>query len=178
MARMIPAVLAALLTVLALCAPALAGSGHCVNGSVPTESTDPNVKIADCSFQAAVLRVPIGTRVTWTNADPYLPHIVSGIGWGAPQSALMKGDTFSHDFAEAGIYPYTCPLHPGMSAVVFVGDVVAPTTGSGLIAARAGAAPVRAADGGPGGMWLALTVMASILVSVTSFAAGRYFPRT
>src|SRR5260221_10995191 len=175
MRRIALAVFAAALTFLALSAPTAAGG--CVNEARPTEGASPAVRIDKCQFPPAVLRVPVGTTVTWTNAD-FLPHEVSGIGWGGVQRMLMPGETFSHDFAEAGIYPYSCPLHPGMAAVVFVGDVVAPTTGSGLIAARAGAAPVRAADGGPGGMWLALTVMASILVSVTSFAAGRYFPRT
>lgn len=51
--------------------------------------TDPSEKIATCGFQAAVLRVPIGTRVTWTNADPYLQHVVIGIGWGRTRSMLM-----------------------------------------------------------------------------------------
>jgi plastocyanin len=171
MRRIVLAAIAATLTFAVLSATSLAGGGHCVNDARPTEGADPNVKIANCSFQAAVLRVPVGTRVTWTNADTYLPHIVSGIGWGKPQTMLMSGDTFSQDFTEAGIYPYTCPLHPGMSAVVIVGDVAAPAAQSSSVASRAEPAAQR----GPDGSGLAIALVASLLVGVTSFLVGRSF---
>src|SRR5438552_4136729 len=153
MRRIALAVFAAALTFLALSAPTVAGG--CVNEARPTESTSPAVSIAKCQFLSAVLRVPVGTTVTWTNAD-FLPHEVSGIGWGGVQRMLMPGETFSHDFAEAGIYPYSCPLHPGMSAVVFVGDVASRD--------KPAAPP---AEGG----WLATAMLASLLVGVTGFAA-------
>ncbi len=159
MRRLSLAVLAAALTFLALSAPTAAGG--CVNEARPTEGTSPDVRIAQCQFMSAVLRVPVGTTVTWTNAD-WLPHEVSGIGWGGVQRMLMPGDTFSHDFTEAAIYPYSCPLHPGMSAVVLVGDVAA---------TQAPAIPSRDDE------WLATALLASILVGVTGFAAGRYLGR-
>jgi uncharacterized membrane protein len=48
--------------------------------------------------------------VKWTNDDVF-PHVIR--------------------FTEAGIYACTCTLHPGMSAVVFVGAVLVGVTGFG-----------------------------------------------
>ena len=159
MRRIVLAVFVTALTFLALSAPSAAGG--CINETRPTEGTSAAVRIDKCQFQSALLRVPVGTTVTWTNAD-FLPHEISGIGWGRIQSVLMPGEAYSHDFVEAGIFPYFCPLHPGMAAVVFVGDATPP---------QAPAVP------SPDGEWLATAVLASILVGVTAFAAGRYLGR-
>ena len=91
----------------------------------------PTIAIKDCSFAPTVTRVPIGARVTWKNAD-YLPHVVSGVGWGSVNgsagteaSTLQPGATFAQLFTTPGLYPYTSYLHPGMSGVVIVGDQAA-----------------------------------------------------
>ena len=134
------------------------------------------MRITKCQFMSALLRVPVGTTVKWTN-DDFLPHVVSGIGWGGNQSILMTGDTFSHAFTEAGVFPYTCTLHPGMSAVVFVGDVAAPEAQPDTIATRLQIAPQAPAQKTSDGGWLATALLASLLVGVTGFAAGRYLGR-
>jgi len=159
MRRIALAVFAAALTFLALSAPTSAGG--CVNEARPTDGTSPDVRIVNCQFVSGVLRVPVGTTVTWTNAD-WLPHEVSGIGWGGVQRMLMPGETFSHEFTDAGAYPYSCPLHPGMAAIVLVGDT------------SAWKAP-DAENRDPG--WIATALLASLLVGVTGFAAGRYLGR-
>jgi plastocyanin len=174
MRRIALAVFAATLTFIALAAPSAAGG--CINESRPTDGTSPDVRIAKCQFMSAVLRIPVGTTVKWTN-DDFLPHVVSGIGWGRTQTMLMTGDTFSHDFTEAGIFPYTCTLHPGMSAVVLVGDVAAPDAQPGTIATKLQTAPQAPAPKTSDGAWLATALLASILVGVTGFAAGRYLGR-
>ena len=155
MRRIVLAALAAALTFIALAAPSAAGG--CINTTRPVEGTSPDVRIDKCQFRSGALRVPVGTAVTWTNDDVF-PHEISGSGWGS-RSTLSSGGVFAWTFTEAGIYPYTCALHPGMSAVVLVGDAAtsAPTT-----------------SGDP---WLASAVLASILVGVTGFAAGRYLGR-
>src|SRR5258707_9856636 len=146
MRRIALAAIAAALTFLALSVPTAAGG--CVNEARPTEGTSPAVRIAQCQFMSAILRVPVGTTVSWTNED-WLPHAVTGIGWGAAQRPLVPGDAFSHAFTEAGMYPYSCPLHPGMLGVVFVGDAAAPDLPPSTIAMtletapRAPAAPCR-----------------------------------
>ena len=175
MRRIALAVLAAVVTSLLLGVPSAAGG--CPNDPRPlTEGTSPDVGIAQCQFRSGLLRVPAGTTVTWTN-DDWLAHQVSGIGWGRTQTSLMPGDSFSHDFAETGVFPYFCPLHPGMAAVVFVGPVVAPTGQPNRIAATLRTAAPLEPEKTAEGAWLATAVLMSILVGVTGFAAGRYLGR-
>ena len=174
MRRIALAVFAAVLTFLALAGPTAAGG--CINTSTPVEGTSPDVRIDKCQFRAGVLRVPAGTVVTWTNDDVF-PHVISGIDWGRTQPTLGTGDSWSHTFTEAGIYPYTCTLHPGMSAVVFVGDAAAPDVHPSTIAALVHTAPQAPATTSAEGGWLATALLGSILVGVTGFAAGRYLAR-
>ena len=112
MRRLALAALAAALTFFALAAPSVAGG--CLNTTKPVEGTSPDVRIDKCQFRAGILRVPVGTVVKWTNDDVF-PHVISGIDWGRTQPMLSTGESWSHTFTEAGIYPYTCTLHPGMS---------------------------------------------------------------
>jgi len=154
---------------------AQASAGGCVNETPPTAGTDPAVAIAKCQFTSGLLRVPVGTTVTWTNAD-FLPHEISGVGWGRTQSMLMPGETFSHMFDRSGVYPYFCPLHPGMAAVVFVGEA-STAAGPPSSATKVAATAPAPAEPGTNGAWLATALLVSILVGVTSFAAGRYLGR-
>jgi plastocyanin len=166
-----------LMTVLAFAAlSAPASAGGCVNETPPTAGTEPAVAIAKCQFTSGLLRVPVGTTVTWTNAD-FLPHEISGVGWGRTQSLLMPGDTFSHMFDRSGVYPYFCPLHPGMAAVVFVGDASTAAGDPQPSATKVEAAAPSPAEPATNGAWLATALLVSILVGVTSFAAGRYLGR-
>ena len=75
-------------------------------------------------FEPSVVRVPIGTTVTWHFEDVdngvSVPHNVVGKGFESP--VLAEG-TFSHTFTVAGSYPYGCTLHPFMDGRV---EVVAP----------------------------------------------------
>jgi plastocyanin len=159
MRRIVAAVFAAALTFFGLSAPSLAGA--CRNTTPPAEGTSADVRVDHCMFQPGVLRVPVGTTVRWTNDDVF-PHVISGIGWGRTEP-MITGGAFSQMFTEKGIFPYTCTLHPGMSAVVLVGDVAA------------AAAPPTPAQRGQDGSGLALALLASIVVGITSFVAGRSF---
>jgi plastocyanin len=167
MRRIVLAIALAALGGLAMSGQTAAGGG-CHNEATPLEGTSPDVRIDKCQFQSAILRVPVGTTVTWTN-DDFLPHVVSGTGWGRAQSMLMTGDSFARAFTEAGAFPYTCSLHPGMNGVVLVGDVVTPqratTAGTVVAAPRSPASP----DGG----WTAIACMAAVLTGAAGVAAGR-----
>jgi plastocyanin len=173
MRRIAPAALAAVLTFLALSVTSAAGG--CINTSRPLDGTGSAVRIDKCQFWPGLLRVPVGTVVTWTNDDVF-PHVVSGAGWGRADS-MFTGGTFVRSFTEAGVYPYTCTLHPGMSAVVFVGDVAAPDAQPNTIASTVQLAPQAPAPKTSEGMWLATALLGSLLVGVTGFAAGRYLGR-
>jgi len=167
MRRLALAALAAALTFFALAAPSVAGG--CLNTTKPVEGTSPDVRIDKCQFRAGILRVPVGTVVKWTNDDVF-PHVISGIDWGRTQPMLSTGESWSHTFTEAGIYPYTCTLHPGMSAVVFVG-------GSGSDAQPQAVSATQTPEQSPADPWLATAVLGAILVGVTGFGAGRYLGR-
>jgi hypothetical protein len=69
-----------------------------------------------------------GTEVTFVNADFGLIHNVGGNGWGNFED-MAKGDAFTATFDGAGIYPFACQYHPGMTGAIVVGDGIG--TGSG-----------------------------------------------
>jgi plastocyanin len=100
--------------------PASAGGGGC-HSETATEGSGTNVVMREACFGPSVLRVPTGQTVTWTNMDD-MDHVVGGTGWGT-YDGLAKGGSISQRFTKAGVYAYSCYLHPGMNGVVLVGDV-------------------------------------------------------
>jgi len=98
--------------------------GGCHGGELatPTEGSATVVKIDGCTFLPAVTRVPAGADVTFLNTS-FSPHDITGRDreWGTP--SLDVGARYETRFAEAGVYPYSCSLHPGMAGVVIVGSV-------------------------------------------------------
>src|SRR5258707_1964995 len=103
MRRIALAVFAAALTFLALSAPTAAGG--CMNDARPTEGASPAVRIDKCQFMSAILRVPVGTTGTWTNAEEWLPHEINGIGWGWTPSMVIARGTYSPVFAQDRDFP-------------------------------------------------------------------------
>ena len=79
-------------------------------------------------LHASVTTVDPGTEVTFVNADLGLIHNVGGNGWGNFED-MAKGDAFTATFDGAGIYPFACQYHPGMTGAIVVGDGTG--TGSG-----------------------------------------------
>jgi plastocyanin len=77
--------------------------------------------IENFTFTPAVLAVPAGARVTWTNHDD-IPHTVTSAA--TPRlfhsGPLDTGDTFAFTFDAAGTYKYFCALHPHMQGTVVV----------------------------------------------------------
>jgi plastocyanin len=102
---------------------AAVGGGGCHTPAGTTEASGQLVSIKDCSFGPTILHAPVGATITWTN-DDYLPHAVNGLGWNAiePYTSANPGARLSHTFGAAGIYPYMCYVHPGMSGVIVIGD--------------------------------------------------------
>jgi plastocyanin len=120
-------------------APATAGGGGCHDQTLVDEKAD-QVKMADSCFYPTVARVEPGTEVTWFNGD-HVVHMVSGLGWGAPGEVGLSGRT-SFTFDEPGVFPYSCPIHPGMIGAVVVGDGVASAAGTGVSGGGVAAAPL------------------------------------
>ncbi len=74
-----------------------------------------------------------GDSVTWTNRDA-ASHTVTGANqaWGNVDE-FGRDEVVSFTFAEAGVYPYVCVLHPMMLGAVSVteGDGTVPVSDPG-----------------------------------------------
>jgi hypothetical protein len=75
----------------------------------------------DACFTATVTTVDPGTGVTFVNADFGTIHNVGGNQWGHFED-MTKGDAFTATFDGAGVYPFACSYHPGMTGAIVVGD--------------------------------------------------------
>jgi len=83
------------------------------------------IRMDTCSFAPTVSRVAPGTTVRFLNTATIQHQVVGrSATWGSV--LLDPGQEHSETFAAAGIYPYTCPLHPGMVGAIVVGDGQAP----------------------------------------------------
>ncbi|MGH2579122.1 MAG: plastocyanin/azurin family copper-binding protein, partial [Actinomycetota bacterium] len=98
-----------LLLVLTLPAFSAAGGGGCHTGATQGKGAD--VEIADACFTPTILHIDPGQSVTWTNTDPFA-HNITANSWGHFDD-LLKGDSFTATFGDAGVYPYACTYHPG-----------------------------------------------------------------
>ncbi len=71
----------------------------------PTVVTANTVKITSSGYDPAIISVPIGTRVTWTNTDTVSHTVTSNTG-GFDSGSLGSGSTFSWTFSTSGSYDY------------------------------------------------------------------------
>jgi plastocyanin len=125
---------------LAFSSVALAGGGcHMSDGQAATDASTAAVSMETCRFGPTIARVSTAQAVTFTNRDG-TPHNVTGIGWASPM--LEQGNSFTHTFSTAGIFPYACSLHPGMNGVVIVGAAAAAPPAPASPAAEPAPVPV------------------------------------
>jgi plastocyanin len=121
---MLLCVIGAATVVLGVPGAALAGGG-CHGGVTQNDATGEDgatVRMIDACFTATVTTVDPGTGVTFVNADFGTIHNVGGNEWGHFED-MARGDAFTATFDEAGVYPFACNYHPGMTgAIVVVGD--------------------------------------------------------
>ena len=111
-----------------------------------TEGSVTTVKIDTCVFLPTIARVPVGATVRFVNSGG-MEHQVTGanLTWGITgDKRLGPGDEYSAPFLKAGVYPYTCMIHPGMTGAIIVGSGAASGGGGGTVA---GAPAPPAADG-------------------------------
>ena len=98
-------------------AVAVAGISHAI--AAKAAAADHVVKIENMKFSPAALRVRVGDRVDFRNAD-LVPHTVTAKVAGAFDSGLVKpGDSWTFVAKTAGHFGYTCAFHPMM-----VGELV------------------------------------------------------
>jgi plastocyanin len=77
------------------------------------------VRIANLSFTPGELRVRVGTRVRWVNADQ-VQHSVTAEDAGFDSGLIDPGKSFERVFDRPGTYSYHCTPHPFMHGRVIV----------------------------------------------------------
>jgi len=77
------------------------------------------VKIDNFSFTPALVTVPVGTTIRWTNRDD-IPHTVVADDTSFKSKALDTDEEFTYTFTKPGTYGYFCSLHPKMTAKIVV----------------------------------------------------------
>jgi plastocyanin len=77
------------------------------------------VSIDNFTFKPAVVTIPTGGKVIWTNRDD-VPHTIKADDGSFTSAALDTDETFTQVFAKRGKYEYFCSIHPHMTARVIV----------------------------------------------------------
>jgi plastocyanin len=97
---------------------------------------DVTVNIQGNAFAPANVTVMVGATVSWVNKDTGVVHNVVaddgsfGSGDCPGQGCLLAGtsiigrDAYEHKFETAGAFPYHCGVHPGMTGVVNVQEMM------------------------------------------------------
>jgi plastocyanin len=77
------------------------------------------VDIKDSRYLPPTLTVAVGTTVRWTNRDEET-HTVTFDTERAGSAGLDLNEEYTYTFTKAGVYPYTCDLHPHMQGTILV----------------------------------------------------------
>jgi plastocyanin len=157
------------LTAAVASAPAVLGGGGCHGneGHVAPRADAPAaailadadlvVDVENCDFAPLVTNVPVGATVAFINNDA-APHQVTGHHSTWSSDVLEQGQAYAWHFVEAGIHPYSCPLHPGMVGAIVVGGtaaapaVVAGGDGDGTTASTETTATAATSSSGGSGL--------------------------
>jgi plastocyanin len=142
--------LPALLALGLLNTPTVAAGNPCFHGyEMPPSTIGPgtDIKLMPCSFDPTVTVIAEGESVNFINGPEYT-HLVTGAAqeWGSPDVEVQPNQTVTYTFEDAGVYPYACALHPGMSGAIVVGDL-ADAVGAGA----AGSVTTGSTDAGTSG---------------------------
>jgi plastocyanin len=98
--------------------PAMAGR-TAVAAAPPPPGAGGAVTISGFVFAPGGITVDAGKPVVWTNSDDS-PHQVSVTGTSLKTGFLLKGQSATLTFADAGVFNYICALHPSMKGSVEV----------------------------------------------------------
>jgi plastocyanin len=89
--------------------------------SSSTSSAPPTneVWIQNMAFNPSTITVTAGTTIKWTNKDN-ATHTVTSNSSLFDSGNISNGNTYSHQFATTGSFPYHCSIHSSMTATVVV----------------------------------------------------------
>ncbi len=111
------------LALAALCVALVAACGggdddQAVSAPATVTSGPRMSEIRDLKFESP-MKVTAGSEVTWVNKDGMPHNVIAGDG-SFKSETLDKDARFTHTFAKAGKFEFTCAFHPGMNGVVEV----------------------------------------------------------
>ncbi|MBM3140249.1 MAG: hypothetical protein FJZ92_08560 [Chloroflexi bacterium] len=79
-------------------------------------------------FEPTVIHAQVGQLVRWTNRDP-VDHMVTGARRAfGDYTSVRSGGVIDLRFAEPGVFPYFCALHPSMAGA----SIARPRAGGGV----------------------------------------------
>jgi plastocyanin len=76
------------------------------------------------AFEPPDLEVLAGDTVEWSNVSRRTHTVTADDGSSFSSPHLEPGDTFSHDFATLGVFPYHCTIHPSIRGTVEVDELI------------------------------------------------------
>ncbi|MSQ50735.1 MAG: hypothetical protein EXR28_02485 [Betaproteobacteria bacterium] len=86
---------------------------------VADRSGPSDVAIRGFSFGPGVIKIAAGQSITWTNADD-TPHQITVSGKNLRSDLILKGQSATLKFDDAGALGYICGLHPTMKGSIEV----------------------------------------------------------
>ncbi len=96
------------------------GASSAMFGADNNSARQVEVKIDNFSFSPAVITVPAGTTIRWTNRDD-IPHtVVSDDRTTFRSKPLDTDEQFTFTFTKPRTYSYFCSIHPKMTGKVMV----------------------------------------------------------
>jgi plastocyanin len=117
------AVVAAIIVIVVVVAVAMSLGANNPSTNPPTTGTE--VKIVsqgyNFAFEPSSLTVHVGDNVTWVN-NAGTDHTVVSDNATDPFSSgvLMNGQSYTHQFNQAGVFDYHCSIHPDMKGTITV----------------------------------------------------------
>lgn len=94
-------------------------AGTFPSGAVAAKTGPADVNILGFTFGPAKLMASAGSAITWTNADDS-PHQVAVANTPLRTDFILRGQSASLTFKDAGTFNYACALHPQMKGTVEV----------------------------------------------------------
>ena len=112
-----------------IAAPVVSAGDPCYHSfDMPKATTAAATTIAlePCAFTPTLTNVAVGATVTFKNPGQFT-HLITGANqeWGSRDAEVAPGKAVTYTFDKAGIFPYACALHRGMSGVIVVGGAEA-----------------------------------------------------
>ncbi len=95
------------------------------DSSAPTTTTPAatgggavQVSIEDIKFIPHDIRVKVGQKILWTNADQAAHNVTATKGANFESETLGNADTFEYTPMTASVIEYVCTIHPGQDGTI------------------------------------------------------------